>query len=192
MSERRVVATAWRRAPRDSRGFRGSRGSVAVEFALIVPLLVMLLMGTVTIGITYSRGIALTDAVRESTRFGATADASAATWTQDVISQERGTQIDDASQATAVCVQLWKVTATTPTPTGSAVASSCNQGTFLGSPALSTSDPNFPAVPGSVAVGTCVVRVLAARQYTVSFPPMPSFSGVMKRGAVARYERGTC
>jgi Flp pilus assembly protein TadG len=188
MSERGIAAAVQRRA---RGGSRGSRGSAAVEFALIVSLLVLLLVGTVSIGITYSRGIALTDGVREGARFGATADASAATWAQDVITQERGAQVDDASKPTAVCVQLWKVTATPPAPAGSAVASSCDQGTF-GSPALSTSDASFPAVPSSVPVGTCVVRILAARKYRVSLPPFSSVSGVMKRGTVARYERSSC
>lgn len=190
MSERGLASAVQRRT---RGGSRGSRGSTAVEFALIVPILVLLLVGTVSIGITYSRSIALTDGVRESARFGATADASATTWAQDVISQELQSQVDDASRPTAVCVQLWKVTATTPTPAGSPVAgtSLCNQGTF-GSPALSTSDASFPAVPSSVAVGSCVVRVLAARKYTVSLPPVSSVSGVLKRGAVARYERSSC
>ena len=188
MSERRIAAAVQRRT-RDGR--HGSRGSAAVEFALIVPILVLLLVGTVSIGITYARSIALTDGVRESARFGATADASAATWAQDVISQERGAQVDAASKPTAVCVQLWKVTATTPAPAGTVQTVWCDQGTF-GSPSLTTSDASFPAVPSSVAVGSCVVRVLAARKYTVSLPPLSSVSGVLKRGAVARYERSTC
>jgi len=188
MSERGIAAAAQRPA---RVGRHGSRGSAAVEFALIVPILVLLLVGTVSIGITYARSIALTDGVRESARFGATADASVASWAQDVISQERGAQVDAATKPTAVCVQLWRVTATTPTPAGTAVATSCDQGSF-GSPALATSDASFPAVPSSVAVGGCVVRVLAARKYTVSLPPLSSVSGVLKRGAVASYERSSC
>lgn len=187
MSQRGLAATARRRARA-----RSSRGAAAVEFALILPLLVMLLVGTVTIGLTYSRGIALTDSVREGARFGATADASAPTWATDVISQERAAQGDDADSATAICVQLMKVTATVPNPTGTPVAPpTCSQGTF-GTPALATSDPAFPAVPSGAPVGSCVVQVLAARRYVVNFPPISSFSGVMTRGAVTRYERSSC
>jgi Flp pilus assembly protein TadG len=169
---------------------RAERGAAALEFALVVPVLVMLLVGIVTGGVTYSRGIALTDAVRESARFGATGDATTpATWASDVIAQERATQIDDLSQGTAVCVQLWKGTAAA----GAAVTGStvCDQGTF-GTPPLTATDTSFPAVPSSVVAGTCVVRVLAARKWTIDIPPFPSVSGTMKRGAVARYERSTC
>jgi hypothetical protein len=150
----------------------------------------MLLMGIVTGGLTYSRGIALTDAVRETARFGATGDATTpATWANDVIAQERTTQIDDSGSSTAVCVQLWKGTAAA----GAAVANStsCDQGTF-GTPALAVTDTDFPAVPSSVVAGTCVVRILAARKWTITIPPFPSVSGTMKRGAVARYERSSC
>lgn len=165
------------------------RGSAAVEFALVVPVLVMLLLGIVTGGIVYSRAIALTDAVRESARFGATGDATTpATWAADVIARERSTQIDDSTQTTAVCVQLWKSTGPT---TGSAVASACDQGSF-GTPTLTDSDPAMPAPPTGLTAGTCVVRVVTARKYQIVLAPFPSIDGTMKRGAVARYERSTC
>jgi hypothetical protein len=104
-----------------------------------------------------------------------------------VIAQERTAQTDDPSQTTAVCVQLWKGTAAT----GSAVTSRCDQGTFSGS-TLSTSDASFPGVPSGGNDTTCVVRVLAARQYTITIAPFPSLNGTMKRGTVTRYERSTC
>ncbi len=173
----------------DRRSLRsGERGAAALEFALVVPLLIMLLLGIVSAGVTYSRGIALTDGVREGARFGATADATApATWVTDVIAQERASQIDDHGSATAVCVQLWKGTSAG----GAAVTSSCDQGSF-GSPALAVTDPAFPPVPSTVAAGSCVVRVLAARKYTIALPPFPSITGTMKRAAVSRYERSSC
>ncbi len=48
------------------------RGAVAVEFALVLPVLVMLLLGITTAGLSYSHAIGLTNAVREGSRFGAT------------------------------------------------------------------------------------------------------------------------
>ena len=167
---------------------RSARGVAALEFALVLPLLVMLLLGIVTAGMAWSRGISLTDAVREGARFGATGDATVPpTWAGDVIARVRTSQIDDPAQTSAVCVQLWKGSALT----GTAVTSLCDQGTF-GSPALSVADPSFPNVPSGVAAGTCVVRVLAAREFEIILAPFPSINGTMTRAAVARYERSTC
>lgn len=168
---------------------RRERGSVAVEFALIVPILTMLLLGITTAGITYSHGIAVANAVREGARFGATGDATVpGTWAGDLITRVRAMEFDDTGN-TAVCVQLWKGTAAA----GSAVPNStmCDQGTY-DAPALSTADASFPAVPSSgLTSAACVVRVLAARKYVITLGVFPSLSGTLKRGSVARYER-TC
>jgi Flp pilus assembly protein TadG len=169
---------------------RHARGVVAVEFALVMPLLVMLLLGIVTAGLTYSQGISLSNAVREGARFGATGDATApATWSTDVVSRVRMTQGDDTASGTAICVQLWKASSTG----GAAVLNSttCDQGTF-GSPALSASDASFPVAPTAVPANTCIVQILAARKYSILLGVFPSLTGTMKRGAVARYERTTC
>src|ERR1051325_6492496 len=71
---------------------RQETGAVAVEFALIFPVLVMLLFGIVTAGVSYSQSLGLTNAVREGARFGASSDASpamAAQWADDVIARVR-------------------------------------------------------------------------------------------------------
>ena len=57
-------------------GHADERGAVAVEFALVLPLLVMLLLGIATTGLSYTHAIGVTNAVREGARFGATADAT--------------------------------------------------------------------------------------------------------------------
>jgi hypothetical protein len=48
------------------------RGSALVEFALILPLVLMLAFGVVTAAITYNHKIDLTHAAREGARYGAT------------------------------------------------------------------------------------------------------------------------
>jgi Flp pilus assembly protein TadG len=48
------------------------RGSAMVEFALILPLVLMLAFGMVTAGLTYNHKIDLTHAAREGARYGAT------------------------------------------------------------------------------------------------------------------------
>jgi len=154
----------------------------------------MLLLGTVTAGITYSHGIGLSNAVREGARFGATTATSPspltpAAWNSAVIARVRATQFDSTAGATAICVRLWKGTAAAGTFVPG--TSGCDQGTF-GSPALTTSDTAFPAVPASgLTADSCVVQVLAAQKYSITLGVIPSLNGTMKRGAVARYER-TC
>jgi Flp pilus assembly protein TadG len=51
---------------------RGERGVTLVEFALILPLFMMLVLGMVTGGHAYFRKISITDAVREGARYGVT------------------------------------------------------------------------------------------------------------------------
>lgn len=48
------------------------RGAALVEFAILAPLLLMLLFGIVSVGIAFNHNLALTHAARESGRFAAT------------------------------------------------------------------------------------------------------------------------
>jgi Flp pilus assembly protein TadG len=160
---------------------RRERGAVAVEFALVLPILIMLLIGTVTAGFEYSRAMGLTNAVREGARFGATADKSSATWAADVIARTRQTQFDDepaeADSSTSVCVELRGSTTIGP------ICSTGAQGT----PAV----PVFEEPAPSTAGGGCVVLVYAARSYEIITGVAPSLTGAIQRQAAARYE-GTC
>lgn len=151
-----------------------------MEFALIVPIILMVIIGGVTSGIAYSNAIGVTNAVRESSRFGATADAASNTWVSDVIARTRATQFDDPGSETAVCVQLYKQ------GTGM-VKEGCSTGTTtLSMPAANA----YPAVPAGLPNGICVVRVIAARPYTIN-AVVANWNKVLKRGSVARYERPT-
>src|SRR4051812_20754999 len=97
---------------RNRRHRRDGTGAAAVEFALVVPVLAMLLFGIITAGLSYSQALGLTNSVREGARFGSSSDASAAVaaqWADDVIARVRQTQFDDPNAASQVCVQLWKV-----------------------------------------------------------------------------------
>lgn len=47
---------------------RDERGAVAVEMALLLPILVMIIMGTVEFGLAYNAQLTLTSAARESVR----------------------------------------------------------------------------------------------------------------------------
>ena len=159
-----------------------------MEFALIAPVLVMLVVGTITTGVSYSQALGITNAVREGARFGAIADASAATWANDVIARTHTTQFDDPSTETTICVEIWKATSPTVYP-ATPVKSGCNTPAGPGIVAADYNRFPLPSVPANV----CVVRVVAARNYTISAPPLlPAIPRKMVRGSVARYERTTC
>lgn len=176
-----------RRRPRrtlPSRGVRSEDGTAALEFALILPLLLVLLLGIVTVGLTYSNGLGLKNAVREGSRFGATADASpalASAWADNVISQIRQTQFDDPTAQSQVCVELWQVGSG---PVANTAKCSSTGGSWIALPADATSNPAVPAN----ATGTCVVRVLAARPFTISIG-VASWNQVQIVGAIEHYER---
>ena len=54
----------------------GDRGAALVEFALVLPLLLMVVVGLVSAGIAYNHKISLTHAAREASRHGATLPVS--------------------------------------------------------------------------------------------------------------------
>ena len=73
---------------------RRERGAVAVEFALVLPVLVALMFGVFTAGGAYSDHLSVTNAVREAARFGGAVDYSvpdATTWADSV--QDRVQQV---------------------------------------------------------------------------------------------------
>jgi Flp pilus assembly protein TadG len=63
--DRRVVVGTRRR------GASGERGAALVEFVLLVPLFVILVMGLLTAGIVYNANLDVTHAAREGARYGA-------------------------------------------------------------------------------------------------------------------------
>lgn len=158
------------------------RGAVAVEFALVLPLLAMLLLGTITAGIAFSHNIGLTNAVREGSRFGATTQYPAATgdWAADVISQVRATQFDDPDIESKVCVELHKQ------GVAPLVATTCDGGE-VGWPA-----PSAFTIPAGTPVGTCVVRVWAAREFTINAILVTFDQRLMSQESMAMYEREPC
>jgi len=49
-----------------------------------------------------------------------------------------------------------------------------------------------PTVPAATPTGTCVVRVVAARNFAIETMMFPSMTGTATRYAVSRYERSSC
>ena len=85
------------------------RGAVVVEFALVLPILVALLLGVTTAGLAYNKKLNMTYATREGARFGATVPPSqswsSGTWAsnvRDVVVARSGGDLVAAD----VCVSL--------------------------------------------------------------------------------------
>ncbi len=70
-----------RRRFRGLKGIRSERGAALVEFALVVPLLMLMMCATIDFGLAVYTLNNLTAAVREGGRYGATLDATA--WSTD-------------------------------------------------------------------------------------------------------------
>ena len=156
---------------------RSEAGASAVEFALVVPLLVMLLLGLTTAGMGISNALGTTDAVREGSRYGATTSTSPvpagyASWSAAVQAKTVGLSAGSVPNSNQVCVKLMKGTSTV------LQQSTCS---------FSTSEP---ATPTSVTSTDCVVKVWARIPVTVNIG-VTSWDIYVIRSSVARYER-TC
>jgi hypothetical protein len=85
------------------------QGAQLVEFAFVLPVLMMLLMGIITGGVAFNRGISVENAARETARYAATlpVDVDMATWLNDVadvaIRSATG-DLDDGEQGRQICV----------------------------------------------------------------------------------------
>lgn len=160
---------------------RNEDGAVAVEFALVLPVLAMLLLGVLTSGISLSHSLGLTNAVREGARFGAIAPYPPASgnWADDVIARTRATQFDDPAIVSKVCVDLFKA------------GSGSQQSKCDGGSSISATPPAFSA-PAGTPTGSCVVRVWAARQYSINAVLVTWNDRVMTRQSIALYERTPC
>lgn len=64
---------------------RGDRGAAAVEFALVFPILLVVLMGMINFGAVFAQSQALGNSARQAARFGAVAGPTCA----DVIQHAR-------------------------------------------------------------------------------------------------------
>ncbi len=90
------------------------RGAALVEFAIILPLLMCLLLGIFTGGIAYNRKLSLTGSAREGARYGTTLDSTDANWAtdvQNVVIQQSAGELT----ASQVCVALVSGPGTAPT-----------------------------------------------------------------------------
>lgn len=134
-------------ARRVSRALRSEDGSAVVELAIISTLLLIMLLGTVTFGLTHHQNISIEGAAREAARFGATYPVDDAgsleQWLENVALVGEGAATGAMSatdDSRVVCVALGggsdptgfsriRVTGTTAIEAGTAEADWCFENT---------------------------------------------------------------
>ncbi len=93
---------------------RGDSGAAAVEFALLFPIFIILVMGMISAGTAFSKQINITQAARETSRYGSTLTFSAAggtveDWLDNVTEVGRdagGDPLDPLGGVDRVCVAM--------------------------------------------------------------------------------------
>lgn len=170
---------AWSNTPRRR---RSERGSTAVEFALVLPLLVMLLMGVVSGSLAYGDHVAVQNAVREGSRLGSAIDYSTAgpsVWATSVRDRVRQVYFNSGSTLTTaqICVKLYSFDAAgaaTAVPNAEWIGGSCG------------TEPTPPDSPGDK---TCAIKVWAAKGGSLTLGLLPSIPYTISARAVDYYGR---
>ena len=149
------------------------RGAAAVEFALVIPLLLMILFGLITTGLTFSDHLSATNAVREGARYGAAADISQVSWATSVRDRVKQVYFNAGVTVTddQICVKLVQAGGTT---------SNQHTGANCGV---------SPSAPTNMAAGSCAVFVWMQRPSTIRLLVFPDLEFDIGAEAVAYYGR---
>ena len=154
---------------------RGERGAVLVEFGLLFPLLVLVLIGTINVAHVYFDHTSATNAVREAARYGASADAtSGSTWATSVRTRLQQVYFDSGHTATdnQICVELVD-------SNGNVVNAAQVLGTDCGA---------APTRP-TMSAGGCAVMVWVRTPGEIGLAVAPSIPVTIAAESVARYGR---
>jgi Flp pilus assembly protein TadG len=157
---------------------RDEQGVVAVEFALLVPLLFALLFGIVTAGLGYNNTLGLADGVHEGSRFGATTP-NTPSWGATVKAQAMALSYLSTTDLPAknVCAELIMAPATL------LQTSTCSTATLDAGAE--------PSTPANVIAGTCLVKVWGRIDVPLTFVFFTTPPISVQRKSVSIYER-TC
>jgi hypothetical protein len=163
----------------------------ALEFALVLPLLVTLLLGVTTMGLAYSDHLSVTNAVRESARLGAGVDfvtsttgpnpcplCSPTAWGDAVQSRVQQAYFNSGSSISTsqICARLVDYNG------GTDLAHPSTQGTACGTE---------PSVPSGLTSGTCVVKVWVRKPERVVLGILPDINFNVSAQSVSIYGRNT-
>lgn len=161
-----------------AREARSDRGAVALEFALLLPLFLMLIFGVVSTGLAYNDKLSVANAVREGARFGSSIDYSnpgGGTWADNVQQRVAQTYFNGTLNPTDVCVVL-RNSAGGQVAAPTMEAASCSDG----------SDPE-PSAPSFVPSGSCVVKVWLDKDETMTLGLLPSIHFTIGAQSVSYY-----
>ena len=178
-SRRRAPTGAVTRSrPGWGRRWQQEHGAALVEFALVLPVVVSLLLGLMSGGLAYNKKLAITDAVGGAARYGATlADSSTfAGSVRDRLVQQSAGELSGSD----VCVELIRA-GSTNTVVRSWYASG-------GNTSCPTQFGTAPTTP-SVTTGSCVVKVWGMKEAKLQAVLFNS-DLKLKAGSVAAFERG--
>jgi hypothetical protein len=165
------------------RRVRDDGGAVAVEFALVLPMLLLVLFGMVTTGFAYSDHLAITNAVREGARLGSAIDftaAGAGTWATSVQTRVHDVYFNAGSDISTsqICVKLVN-SSNTLVPGAQALGADCGA---------------EPAAPSTMAAGSCAVKVWVRKPADIELVVAPTMNFNIGAESVSYYGRksGVC
>lgn len=161
------------------------RGAALVEFALILPLLMSLVLGMVTGGAAYNTKLSMTSAVREGTRFGATLPNGTLDWANKVRSRVQELSGGDLAATNAnaqVCVELVR-----KETSGETIVKASPPACSI----PSTKSPK-PDTPSSLTFPQCVVKVWSLRTGDKLQAMFFSIDLDLKANSVSLFEENTC
>jgi hypothetical protein len=116
------------RARARKRGDSGDRGAAAVEFALIMPILIVLVFGTISFGIVFAQKLALGNGAREAARFGVVNERTCSEITTAAREAAYTIGIDTDQVAVSVKRGKTEATATAVCPSGDPPCESSSAG----------------------------------------------------------------
>lgn len=161
---------------------RGDRGAVLIEFALVLPLLVVLLLGTITGGLALNEKQQITHATREGARYAASISATqqfvTGTWAENVRTMvvERSNGSLDTS---AVCVSVVQ-----GSPAVVVAPAAAHSTAPAGQPCIS--GQTYPVTATDAGVR---VQVTSTKQARIDLGPVPGVPLTLQQDATARLEQ---
>lgn len=157
----------------------GDDGASAVEFALVVPLLLLIVFGIINFGVLFSQQLSLNNAVREGARRAVVGDPGAPRTCNGIITSVQNQLSGLALDPAAVQVRVTTSGFTSSSPCGNAYVT----GTFGGAANNLPCRGSFT----SGGNGSLVVEARYDSDILVSIPPFPTTTTLTSK-AVYRCE----
>ena len=88
--------------------FLGERGQTMVEFTIVLPIFLMLVLGICQLGIAFNNYLALTDGVRAGARYGAVLRTSPTHDAQTIAKVKQSAANLNTSQVAATVTSTWQ------------------------------------------------------------------------------------